>query len=215
MIDGFHSMIVSNSWGMFHPSWDFPPGSPGRYADNTNHPFNIIISSLSAAGADILFAAGNCGPACPDPRCIGPAVPGPATATINGANSHPDVISVAGVDTKNTWVGYSSKGPGALAREKPDIAAYTHFLGSEAFGKGTPDSGTSAACPVMAGVVAGMRSVVSFDSTIPKRSPSSVKDFLLDNASPGRLATGATWTDDLGWGIVNTTALVNAQSVLT
>src|SRR5208283_2321154 len=109
---------------------------------------------LVAAGADILFAAGNCGATCPDSRCDNPMVP----PTINGANSHPDVITVAGVDTNRQVVGYSSMGPGALSQEKPDIASFTHFLGSEAFGPGSPDSGTSAACPVMAGVIAALRS---------------------------------------------------------
>ncbi len=67
----YHALVVNNSWGMFHPSWDFPPGHPGRYSDNVNHPFNVIIGSLAGAGADILFAAGNCGSDCPDGRCRG------------------------------------------------------------------------------------------------------------------------------------------------
>jgi hypothetical protein len=117
----FHSLVVSNSWGMFHPSWDFLPGNPGRYADNPNHPFNIIVGNLSAAGADILFAAGNCGTACPDGRCL-PVVPN--VLTITGANSHPEVICVAGVDTNGTLVGYSSVGPGELTHDKPYCCPY-------------------------------------------------------------------------------------------
>jgi hypothetical protein len=57
--------VVNNSWGMFNPTWDFPVGDPQNYSDNPNHPFNIIVASLEAAGADILFAAGNCGPGMP------------------------------------------------------------------------------------------------------------------------------------------------------
>src|SRR5437764_173730 len=143
---------VSNSGGIFDPSWDFPVGSPGNYSDNPAHPFNIIVGSLAQAGADILFAAGNCGRDCPDSRCrFGNARP------INGANSHPQVISVAGIDVRRRRVGYSSQGPGRLADQKPDVSSYTHFLGSEAEGAGEADSGTSAACPVMAGVVGAMR----------------------------------------------------------
>lgn len=191
----FHSLVVSNSWGMYNASWDFPPGDPGRYADNPQHPFNVQVASLASAGADILFAAGNCGPACPDRRCQGQV-----TGTITGANSLQDVTTVAGVDTLNNWVGYSSKGPGALSQQKPDLAAYTHFLGSEVFGAGEADSGTSAACPVLAGVVAGLRSVAAFSRANPKRTPASLKALLQANArlQPG---SAAGWHDDVGYGI--------------
>src|SRR5262245_18120957 len=119
------SLVVNNSWGMFHPSWDFPVGNPGNYSDNPNHPFNRIVGDLERAGADILFAAGNCGADCPDGRCQG------VTANaIYGANSHPAVLCVAGVDTTKTRVGYSTIGPGRLTRNKPDISGYTHFRGS-------------------------------------------------------------------------------------
>src|SRR5262249_18062175 len=125
--------------------------------------------------------------------------------TITGANSHPDVICVAGVDTNQTLVGYSSLGPGTLFNNKPDIAAYTHFLGSEAFGRGEPDSGTSAACPVMAGVVAAVRSIFPFDPANPNRTPANVKQFFIQNTvNPGG-ARG--WRNDIGNGIVNTAAL--------
>jgi hypothetical protein len=40
--------------------------------------------------------------------------------SIAGANSHPDVISIAGVSVRRERVGYSSQGPGRLAKQKPD-----------------------------------------------------------------------------------------------
>lgn len=120
------TLIVNNSWGMFHPSWDFPVGDPQNYSDNPEHPFNIIVGSLEAAGADILFAAGNCGTECPDDRCQGVT-----NAGIFGANSSPAVTCVAGVVTSNRdRIGYSTKGPGRLERKKPDVASFTHFAGS-------------------------------------------------------------------------------------
>jgi subtilisin family serine protease len=184
---------------MFKRSWDFPAGNPGRYGDNPRHPFNVIVGSLAAAGADILFAAGNCGPTCPDGRCDVPVPP------IFLANSHPDGTCVAGVDTAGAVVGYSSIGPGIQGNNKPDLAAYTHFRGSEAFGPGSPDSGTSAACPVLAGVVAAFRSVYPFDPTLPKRTPSSIRQFLVNSAS----GAGA-WKADVGYGIVDTSAFPKA-----
>jgi hypothetical protein len=169
------SLVVTNSWGMFHPSWDFPVGDPGNYSDNPSHPFNRIVAELERAGADILFAAGNCGANCPDGRCQG------VTANaIYGANSHPAVLCVAGVDTTKTRVGYSSIGPGRLARNKPDLAGYTHFVGSRVY---SADGGTSAACPVVAGVVAAVRSKRPHDPTNPATHPAAIRALVNSTAT--------------------------------
>src|SRR2546426_4729724 len=45
-----------------------PIGSPENYSANPEHPFNQVTGALVAAGADIFFAAGNCGADCPDGR---------------------------------------------------------------------------------------------------------------------------------------------------
>lgn len=174
----FRSLVVNNSWAVFSPAWDFPVGRPGRYLDNPNHPFHAAVSNLTAAGADVLFAAGNCGDAAPDGRCGF----GVGQARIAGANAYAEVITVAGVDVNRTLTGYSSPGPGAIDPQKPDIAAFTHFKGSEAFGSGQPDAGTSAACPVMAGVVAALRSRYPFQNGSSARTPSAIKSFVLASA---------------------------------
>lgn len=190
------AMVVTNSWGMFSPSWDFPVGHPGNYSDNPNHPFNIIVAALEYLGADILFAAGNCGRDCPDRRCdFGTQPP------ICGANSHPRVISVAGVDTTKARVGYSSQGPGRLALFKPDIAAYTHFTGSGVSGVSGVDGGTSAACPVAAGVIAAVRSKYPSTSLSPARLRS-----LLFKTAEDRGPVGFDF--DYGWGIIDPAALL-------
>src|SRR5207249_9281721 len=88
--------VVNNSWGMFDRSEDASIGSPENYSANPDHPFNQITGSLVAAGADVFFAAGNCGAPCPDGRC-GTADTGPGQS-IHGANSHPDVVT----DRKST-----------------------------------------------------------------------------------------------------------------
>jgi subtilisin family serine protease len=189
------AMVISNSWGMFSPTWDFPPGHPGNYSDNPNHPFNIIVASLEAAGADILFAAGNCGRNCPDGRCNFGTTP-----PICGANSHPLVLSIAGVDTKKGRVGYSSQGPGRLAARKPDVSAYTHFVGSGVYPE---DGGTSAACPVAAGVVAAIRS----KHPASKLSPLQLRALIYKTAED-RGNTGYDF--DYGFGIINPAALMAA-----
>lgn len=186
------SLVVNNSWGMFHPSWDFPVGNPGNYSDNPNHPFNRIVAALERAGADILFAAGNCGANCPDGRCQG------VTAmAIYGANSHPQVLSVAGVDISKERVGYSAIGPGRLERLKPDICGYTHFRGSGVF---SADGGTSAASPVVAGVVAAVRSKLPYDPGSSETSPAAIRNMLTKTAEDRGLVG---YDFEYGWGIVN------------
>jgi subtilisin family serine protease len=190
-------LVVSNSWGLFDPAWDFPPSHPGNYSDNPAHPFNLIVASLENAGADILFAAGNCGVDCPDGRCRFPGRP------ICGANSHPAVLSVAGIDVANERVGYSSQGPGRLSAEKPDICAYTHFKGSEAFGVGSADSGTSAACPVAAGVVAAIRAKHGRDVLAPAQLRTLISKTAID-------LSGVGFDYDHGWGAISPAALLAA-----
>ena len=185
----FHSLVVSNSWGMFNSSWDFPVGHPGNYSDNPNHPFNIIVGTLERTGADILFAAGNCGHECPDGRCGAER-----DAGIYGANSHAKVLSIAGVDINDSRVGYSTRGPGHLTPKKPDVAGYTHFAGSEVY---PADGGTSAATPVVAGVVAAMRTRFPLSATV---TPAVIRSVIRATAKRGG---GPEFTNELGFGIVN------------
>ncbi|WP_433256526.1 S8 family serine peptidase [Streptosporangium sp. CA-135522] len=189
------SLVISNSWGSFSPRWDFPVGHPGNYSDNPAHPFNLIVASLAQAGADVLFAAGNCGRECKDGRCAYPDRP------IAGANSHQGVLSVGGVDTNGERVGYSSQGPGRLSLRKPDLCSYTHFSGSKAFGDGEPDSGTSAACPVAAGLVAAIRT--RWPSSV--LSPSQLRT-LLRRTADDRSDIGFDY--DYGYGIVDSLGVV-------
>jgi subtilisin family serine protease len=192
-------LVVSNSWCMFDPAWDFPVGDPGNYSDNPAHPFNVIVASLADAGADILFAAGNCGRDCPDGRCgFGDG------QSICGANSHPSVLSIAGIDTKKRRVGYSSQGPGRLSAAKPDVSTYTHFTGSGVFPQ---DSGTSAACPVAAGVVAAVRTRHSASQLSPAELRTLIAKTAVDLGGTG-------FDNDFGWGALDGTALVAALANL-
>lgn len=190
------SLVVNNSWGMFHPSWDFPPGHEGNYSHNASHPFNRIVGALARAGADILFASGNCGKTCPDGRCRGKTDGG-----IYGANSHPEVICVGGVDNEKQHVGYSTSGPGCIEDAKPDVVSYTHFEGSGVY---EYDGGTSAACPVAAGVVAAMRSVLPRDPDNENTSAKAMRDLLKKTAQDKR-ATAFDY--DYGWGVVDAKAM--------
>jgi len=188
-------LVVNNSWGMYDRSTDSSVGNPQNYSSNPSHPFNLIVGTLVSAGADVFFAAGNCGSTCPDGRC-GKGDRGSGNS-IHGANSHPDAISVAAVTTGDDLLGYSSEGPGALFFEKPDLAASSHFTGSGVY-PGMPDTGTSAACPVLAGVAAALRSKPTYRG----HSPAALKATLIKYArQPAGVAAG--WNAQTGWGIVD------------
>jgi hypothetical protein len=199
----YKALVSSNSWGIFHPSWDFPAGHPGRFIDNPNHPFNVIVATLARSGADITFAAGNCGAQCADGRCQGRT-----TEAIMGSSALPDVLTLAGCDTQLQRVGYSSQGPSisGMYQQKPDVTSYTHFKGSEAFGAGSPDSGTSAACPVAAGCVAALRAS-------PNASPKTLSpaDLIAAIRKTAHKVPGQTgWNGDYGFGIIDPVAIATS-----
>src|SRR6266702_1657556 len=184
--------VVNNSWGLFDRASDAPIGSPENYSANPDHPFNQVTGALVAAGADVFFAAGNCG--------AGDTGPG---ASIHGANSHPDVISVAAVTVTNRRLGYSSQGPGALYSRKPDLAGFSHFAGSGIY---PADGGTSAASPVAAGVAAALRQRLATD----RLAPAQLKGLLQRTA---RDLGGDGWDYDLGYGVIDAAAAVKALGV--
>ena len=158
----FDALVVSNSWGLFHPCLeDFPPAHPYRFIDNPNHALRIyLIQALAPTGVDIIFCGNNCGNG---KNCAGDCASGTCLSKtdrmIMGANAYEEVLTVGGCDTNDKMVGYSSRGPSiaGMYQNKPDLVAYTHFLGSKTGGMFVPDTGVSAACPVAAGCVAALR----------------------------------------------------------
>lgn len=202
----YTGLVVNNSWGIYHPAWDFPAGHRGRFVDNPNHPFTALVGVVARSGADILFAAGNCGAQCADTRCRSRT-----TGAIMGTNASPDVLTIAGCDTRDDWVGYSSQGPSitGMFQQKPDVTCYTHFLGSETYGGGSPDSGTSAACPVAAGCVAALRTKLS-PTTMP---PSALFAQITATARAGAGMTPGAWNRDYGFGIIDPDAAAAVSGV--
>src|ERR1043166_1605738 len=202
----YKALVVSNSWGIFNQSLDFSGGASFRYTDKLNHPFHYLITALADAGADIVFAAGNCGSDCPSPTCLGAT-----QRTIWGANAYAEVLTVAGCDTTDHHVGYSSRGPSIFnaAQDKPDLTAYTHFLGSEVDGDGEPDGGTSAACPIAAGCVAALRTSATMWPGHGGPSPSALIKYLRANARPGP-GTLVGWNPEYGCGTIDPVATATA-----
>lgn len=182
--------VLSNSWGMYQQAWDpFQPPDPRNYSHNLGHPFMRKVVEAMDAGILVSFAAGNCGASCPDGRC-GPDV-GPGRS-IRGANGHPRVISVGAVNLRDDWIGYSSQGPATLDPQKPDLCGFSHFQGFTAC-----DNGTSAACPVVAGVLGLLAAAV------PGITQDRARAALTRTARRG---ANAAWNDSFGWGIVDAMA---------
>ncbi|MEH3104111.1 MAG: S8 family serine peptidase [Sphingomonas phyllosphaerae] len=177
--------ILSNSWGMWQKAW-----APD-YATNPDHPFTKKVVECIDAGMIVLFAAGNCGLTCGGTKCAADKGPG---KDIWGANGHEKVITVGAVNRLEQFVGYSSQGPAALHPQKPDICGITHFTGF--FGS---DSGTSAACPVVAGLVALMKQAK------PSATQAKIKASL--KATAKNIGPGG-WDQHSGSGIVQGKAAV-------
>ena len=188
--------VVSNSWGFVA----VPPEAqdPTNEIWDLDHPLHRKIREVIASGAPVLFAAGNCGEPCPSSNChpsgIGPGI------SIHGSNALEEVITVAAVNADGDRIGYSSQGPGMFALEKPDVAAYSHFFGN--FGDDRPggsavelfDSGTSAACPVAAGVA------TLLVSAFPSASPGDIQRALIEGAR------GDQWNPEVGYGVIDAAA---------
>jgi serine protease AprX len=183
--------VLSNSWGFYA----VPPHEqqPEHEIWDLDHPLHRKIREVVASGAPVVFAAGNCGEPCAADRCQ-PSGIGPGRS-IHASNSLAEVITVAAVNHLGERIGYSSQGPGMFAPEKPDVAAYSHFFGN--FGPGRPggnevpfDNGTSAACPVVSGVVALLLSVR------PGSDPAAIHRALVESA-------GGAWDPGLGHGVID------------
>jgi serine protease AprX len=186
--------VLSSSWGFY----GVPPReqAPTHEIWDLDHPLHRKIREVIASGAPVVFAAGNCGAPCAAGNCQASGI-GPGKS-IHGSNSLAEVITVAAVNHLGERIGYSSQGPGMFEPQKPDIAAYSHFFGN--FGPGRPggdgvpfDNGTSAACPVVSGVVALLLSAK------PGRTPATIQQALIGSA-------GGPWDPDLGHGVIDVAA---------
>ena len=108
------------------------------------------------------------------------------------------MITAGAVRTDETWLGYSSQGPGpaALATQKPDICAPSQFC--ETNDAAVLNSGSSAACAMTAGVLAALRSNPAWDQFAV--TPAAMKAALIASA---RKTIGPGWNDRLGNGILD------------
>lgn len=114
----------------------------------------------------------------------------------------PNVIAVGAVNASGGLVSFSSRGPTADGRIKPDVMAMGSgvYAVSSSTTKGyTFVSGTSFACPLTAGVVA------QIVSAHPEVTPQQVLQVLHNTASRANAPN-----NDFGYGIVNAKAAITA-----
>lgn len=186
--------LICNAWVVYGTKEDTVTPF---YSSDINHPFNIEVGFMVDAGHDTVFAAGNCGTFCPNPRC-GVQDRGPGRSII-GANAHPRVVSVSAVRTDGVWLGYSSEGPGRIAADKPDICAPSSF--HEDHDAGLGNGGTSAACAVVVGVMAAIRSQPTAASVLPDAMRAAI------NATARPLAGQTGLSPRYGHGVIDAASL--------
>jgi len=105
------------------------------------------------------------------------------------------VIAVGAVTSADIYSYFSSPGPSADGRVKPDVCARgsgNHVCSSTSDTDYTSASGTSFSCPLTAGVAALVL------SRVPSLTPMQVREALRETASQA-----ATPDNDYGWGIID------------
>jgi Subtilase family len=211
--------VLCNAWSVYNLDQDIPLPSVSNYGQNPNNAFTALVrqiaqNNVGAGGADVVFAAGNCGQYCPDGRC-GSGQVGPGSS-IYGVAALAEVMTVGAVRNDMIWLGYSSQGPSpaAFGSQKPDLCAPSQF--GEPLNASIGYSGTSAACGVSAGVVAALRDTafpwVAATVPAPQTSPAQMIKGLRQQARP---VSGQSLPDDLrlGAGILDLCKFVTAFAV--
>ena len=167
--------IVVNAWAVADRFADVP--GPFGYADNPDHPLNLMTSALAVLpNCDVVFAAGNNGELVPDPMS-GLYDRGPHRS-IWGANGLPGVHTVGAVTPGGRTIAASSQGPslpalaGGHENRKPDLAASSWF--HEEDDASVWNSGTSAAAALYAGWLACFRSSGQTHS-VPDQAPDAAE----------------------------------------
>jgi subtilisin family serine protease len=180
--------VVVNAWAIFDTQSEHPPGG---YSSHHGHPFRTIVANLARDGVDIVFCAGNCGQFCPDGRC-GPRDFGPGHSIL-GANSYQEVLTVGAVRVDGIPLGYSSQGPGQpeLCRTKPDLVGPSNFR--EVYNAAAKNTGTSAACAVVAGVVAALRERWGPDALTPEQLIGVLRE----------AGSNPEWNNQTGHGVID------------
>lgn len=179
--------VISSSLGYF----EFDPGEGSYTANDMDGATTIITQAAEIAasrGILVIVSAGNEGPGA---RSLGAPADGP------------NVLAVGGVSSAGGVIPFSSRGPTADGRTKPDIMA----LGSGVRTTSGVEnnyitlSGTSFSCPLATGAAALLL------EASPQSTAADIRMALRTTANNSPIF-GGTPDDNQGWGIIN------AQSAL-
>jgi subtilisin family serine protease len=176
--DSLGADVVSSSLGYI--TFDSPyAGYTQADLDGQTTVVTRAASEAVRRGITVVTAAGNEGPGAP-------SLIGPADADT--------VITVGAVDSLGVVTGFSSRGPTADGRIKPDVTAMGRsvylpsFSNSAAYGRA---SGTSFATPLTAGVAALV--LQAHPTWGPFEVREALRETALNHAAPN---------NDIGWGLV-------------
>lgn len=186
--------VFCNAWSVYDLRRDYAENLPWNYGKNPNSPLNFGVAALPRLElADIVFAAGNGGQFCPDPRCA-PMQIGPGRS-IYGVAALPQVLTVGAVRGDQIWLGYSAQGPSPplFQSEKPDLVAPSQFTAPADAARGY--SGTSAACALAAGGIAAVRSALPVPggpspAKVLRRARTTARPLLGVPPAPMQVGTG-------------------------
>jgi len=191
--DSLGADIISSSLGYRD---GFISGEADYTAANMDGKTTIVtIGAEIAASRGILVvnSAGN----------EGAALPG--SNTLVAPSDGPNVLCVGAVDAQNTRVSFSSMGPTADGRIKPDVMAMglsVRLASAEAPNLYTSKNGTSFSCPLAAGVAALLLQAV------PALTNTQIMDILRTTASNANAPN-----NQIGWGIIDALAAYNLALV--
>ncbi len=177
--------VCQNSWGV-GPSW-----MDEAYYDRCTQIWWEVIDNCEAAGVVCAYSAGNDGP-----RAM--SIGSPADRAEDDWTNY----AVGAIDATNysfpyPMADFSSRGPTYCDEEsgKPEVSAPGVDVVSSIPGGGYgPNSGTSMACPHVAGTVALLREID------PDLEVDRIKQILMDTAVDHG-ESGEDW--DYGWGVID------------
>ncbi len=183
--DSLGADVISSSLGYS----TFDSGYPSYGPEDMDGRTTVVARAATEAarrGITVVNSAGN---------------GGPGAETLVSPGDADSIITVGAVDSVNAVTGFSSRGPTADGRIKPDVVARGRSVWVPSFTSGTAfttSSGTSFSCPLTAGVVALL--LESHPNWGPFEVREALRETALNHASPN---------STIGWGLIQAVAANN------